>query len=251
MGGKFYIVNGLKKWITEGMYADYFVTAVRTGDHTAKGLSMMLIERGPGVETRQIKTTYSTCCGTALVVFHNVKVPVENLFGKEGDGFKMVMYNFNHERWIITQSLVGQARAALTDTFMWSKQRSIFGKLLIDQPVIRNKLADSAAALEALQTHMDAVTYDMCKTKGGAVGQRLAGPIALLKYNATRTCWRIADNCVQVMGGRGITRTGMGAKVEGFKNFCKYAAVYGGSEEIMADLAMKQALKGYPVQAKL
>jgi len=42
--------------------------------------------------------------------FHNVKVPVENLFGKEGDGFKQVMYNFNHERWIITQSLTGQAR---------------------------------------------------------------------------------------------------------------------------------------------
>jgi len=134
---------------------------------------------------------------------------------------------------------------------MWSKQRSIFGKLLIDQPVIRNKLADSVAALEALQTHMDSVTYDMCKTKGGAVGTRLAGPIALLKYNSTRTCWRIADNCVQVMGGRGITRTGMGANVEGFKNFCKYAAVYGGSEEIMADLAMKQALKGYPVDSKL
>jgi len=186
-----------------------------------------------------------------FVVLHNVKVPVENLFGKEGDGFKQIMYNFNHERWMIVQSLTGQARAALTDTFMWSKQRSIFGKLLIDQPVIRNKLADAAASLESLQTHMDAVTYDMCKTKGGAVGQRLAGPIALLKYNATRTCWKIADNCVQVMGGRGITRTGMGAKVEGFKNFCKYAAVYGGSEEIMADLAMKQALKSYPAAAKL
>eukprot|EP00929_Paragymnodinium_shiwhaense_P084220 TRINITY_DN45014_c0_g2_i1.p1 TRINITY_DN45014_c0_g2~~TRINITY_DN45014_c0_g2_i1.p1 ORF type:complete len:551 (+),score=149.47 TRINITY_DN45014_c0_g2_i1:93-1655(+) len=249
--GKFYIVNGLKKWITEGMYADYFVTAVRTGDNTAKGISMLLIERGPGVETKQIKTTYSTCCGTALVVYHNVKVPVENLFGKEGDGFKQIMYNFNHERWLIVQSLTGQARAALTDTFMWSKQRSIFGKLLIDQPVIRNKLADAAASLEGLQTHLDAVTFDMCHTKGGAVGQRLAGPIALLKYNSTRTCWKIADNCVQIMGGRGITRTGMGGKVEGFKNYVKYAAVYGGSEEIMADLAVKQAMKSYPAAAKL
>eukprot|EP00929_Paragymnodinium_shiwhaense_P084222 TRINITY_DN45014_c0_g3_i1.p1 TRINITY_DN45014_c0_g3~~TRINITY_DN45014_c0_g3_i1.p1 ORF type:complete len:471 (+),score=88.79 TRINITY_DN45014_c0_g3_i1:120-1532(+) len=189
--GRFYIVNGLKKWITEGAYADYFVTAVRTGDKTAKGISMLLIERGPGVETKQIKTTYSTCCGTAMVIFHNVKVPVENLFGKEGDGFMQIMYNFNHERWMIVQSLTGQARAALTDTFMWSKQRSIFGKLLIDQPVIRNKLADAMASMESLQTHMDCVTYDMCKTKGGALNPRLAGPIALLKYNTTRTCWKV------------------------------------------------------------
>merc|ERR1712151_1029928 len=240
------------KWITEGMYADYFVTAVRTSDAPgAKGLSMLLVERGDGVDTKQIKTTYSTCCGTAMVIMNNVKVPVENLMGKEGDGFKQIMYNFNHERWYIVNNVLGQARAALADTFMWTKQRKIFGKYLIDQPVIRNKLASSAAALESVQTHIEAVTYDMAKTKGGAVGTRLAGPIALMKYQATRTSWQIADECVQIFGGRGITRTGMGAKVEGFKNYAKYAAVYGGSEEIMADLAVKQAMRNYPLDAKL
>lgn len=249
--GKFYIVNGIKKWITEGMYADYFVTAVRTGGTGAFGISMLLVERGPGLETKQIKTTYSTCCGTSLVIYHNVKVPVENLMGKEGEGFKQIMYNFNHERWLITNNLIGQARAAVADTFMWTQQRSIFGKRLIDQPVIRNKLASAAASLESIQTFIETVTYDMCKTKGGAVGQRLAGPIALLKYQSTRMAWAIADDCVQIFGGRGITRTGMGAKVEGFKNYTKYAAVYGGSEEIMADLAVKQAMKSYPAHARL
>merc|ERR1712241_1131522 len=104
--GKFYSVNGMKKWITEGAYADYFVTAVRTGeDAGAKALSMLLVERGEGVDTKQIKTTYSTCCGTAMVIMNNVKVPVENLMGKEGDGFKQIMFNFNHERWMIAQTL--------------------------------------------------------------------------------------------------------------------------------------------------
>merc|ERR1719199_1140135 len=66
--GEFYIVNGVKKWITEGMTADYFVTAVRTGGKGAKGISLLLIERGEGVETTQIRTTYSTSAGTCLVL---------------------------------------------------------------------------------------------------------------------------------------------------------------------------------------
>mmetsp|Transcript_83109 Transcript_83109/g.152391 ORF Transcript_83109/g.152391 Transcript_83109/m.152391 type:complete len:515 (-) Transcript_83109:89-1633(-) len=249
--GQFYIVNGVKKWITEGCYADYFVTAVRTGATGAGGISMLLIERGEGIETKLIKTTYSTCPGTALVIFSNVKVPVSNLMGKEGQGFKQVMYNFNHERWLIACQLLGQARAAVADTFMWARQRKIFGKSLMDQPVIRNKLANATASLEATFALLETVTYDMCKTKGGAVGQRLAGPIALLKYQSTRSCWNIADDLVQILGGRGITRTGMGAKVEGFKNYTKYAAVYGGSEEIMAELAIKQSMKSFPPSARL
>jgi len=250
--GKHYLVNGIKKWITEGMYSDYFVTAVRTGKTgTPKDLSMLLVERGPGLDTKQIKTTYSTCCGTAMVIMKDVKVPVENLMGKEGRGFLQVMYNFNHERWLIAVNLIGQARAAVSDTFMWARQRKIFGKTLIEQPVIRNKLASAAASLEALTAMLETVTYDMCKTKGGAVGDRLAGPIALLKYQTTRSSWKIADECVQICGGRGITRTGMGAKVEGFKNYVKYAAVYGGSEEILADMSIKMGMKAFPKQARL
>jgi len=247
--GKHYVVNGVKKWITEGAYADYFVVCVRTGGPGAKGLSMLLVERGEGMETKQMKTTYSTCCGTALVIFSDMKVPVENLMGKEGEGFKQVMYNFNHERWMLTNNLVGQGRAALADTFMWAKQRKIFGKSLIDQPVIRNKLAAAAAALESVQTYIESVTYDMARV--GCHNERMGGQIAMMKYQSTRAMWKVADDCVQIFGGRGITRTGMGFKVESFKNFTKYVAVYGGSEEIMADLSIKQALKVYPAQAKL
>ena len=71
------------------------------------------------------------------------------------------------------------------------------------------------------------------------------------KYQSTRTAWKIADDTVQILGGRGVTQTGMGAKITGLKNFAKYAAVYGGSEEIMADLAIKQALRMFPSTARL
>jgi len=247
--GEHFIVNGVKKWITEGMYADYFVTAARTGEAGAKGISMMLVHRDHGLETKLIKTTYSTAAGTALVIYDDAKVPKSNLFGKLGEGFKMIMYNFNHERWMISNNLIGQVRAALTDAFLWARQRKIFGKQLIDQPVIRAKLAASAAALESVQAFNEAITYDM--SKSSPLGTRLAGPIAMLKLQTTRMAWDVVDNTVQILGGRGITRTGMGARVEGLKNFAKYAAVYGGSEEIMADLAIKQALSKFPTEAKL
>merc|ERR1719310_818599 len=164
--GKYYIVNGIKKWITEGMTADYFVTAVRTGGPGAAGMSLLLIERGEGVETRLIKTTYSTAAATALVIFSDCKVPVSNLLGEENQGFKLIMYNFNHERWFLVNNLLGQPRAAVSDAFMWAAQRKAFGKPLIDQAVIKHKLANSVAQLESVCAFMESVTYDMNHTEG-------------------------------------------------------------------------------------
>merc|ERR1719277_2087844 len=104
------------------MFADYFVTAVRTGKSGAGGITMLLIERCEGVETKLIKTTYSGCAGTALVIFDNVMVPVENLMGlggkgKEGQGFQLVMYNFNHERWFICAQFIQSCRIQIADCF--------------------------------------------------------------------------------------------------------------------------------------
>jgi alkylation response protein AidB-like acyl-CoA dehydrogenase len=96
--GKHYIVNGTKKWITNGVFSDYFVTGVKTD----KGLSVLLIERGEGVETKLIKTSYSTVAGTTYITYDNVKVPVENLLGEENKGIYVILANFNHERWTMS-----------------------------------------------------------------------------------------------------------------------------------------------------
>ena len=74
--GRYYIVNGVKKWITNGTFADYFTTAVRTGGSGMGGISVLLIERGPGVTTKKIKTSYSGAAGTAYIEFEDVKVPM-------------------------------------------------------------------------------------------------------------------------------------------------------------------------------
>lgn len=149
--GKHYIINGTKyvpspplqegyadyfrKWITNGMWADYFVTACRT----EKGFSVLLIPRDDNVETSQIKTSYSTTAATAFVEFNNVKVPVENLLGEEHKGFIVVMSNFNHERFMMVCAVVRASMNVVEECMKWCNQRIVFGKRLVDQPVIRQK----------------------------------------------------------------------------------------------------------------
>lgn len=89
--GTHYVVNGVKKWITNGAYADYFTTAVRTGGKGAAGVSMLLIPRVAGVSTTQMKCQGAWASGTGYVTFENAKVPVENLIGVENQGFKVMM----------------------------------------------------------------------------------------------------------------------------------------------------------------
>ncbi len=100
---------------------------------------MLLIERQEGVETTQIKTSYSTTAGTAYIKFDDVKVPVENLLGVEDQGFSVIMTNFNHERWMITTFSVRTGRMVVEECLKWANQRRVFGKKLIEQPVIRQK----------------------------------------------------------------------------------------------------------------
>ena len=95
--------------------------------------------------TKLIKTSYSTAAGTAYIIFENVKVPIENLLGQENLGFEIIMSNFNHERWMIVCCVTACLRLAVEQCFKWANQREVFGKKLISQAVIRNKLAHMVA----------------------------------------------------------------------------------------------------------
>lgn len=133
--GSGWIVNGTKKWITGGTNADYFTVGCRTGNK----LTVFLVERGDGVSTKQIKTSYGTTAGTAYVTFEDVHVPNENMIGPENDGLKVILTNFNHERWMIACQTIRYARKAVEECMLWGSQRMVFGKPLLSQAVIRAK----------------------------------------------------------------------------------------------------------------
>ena len=153
--GKYFIVNGTKKWITNGTWSDYFVTAARTEG----GLSVLLIPRQEGVETKPIPTSYSPTAGTAFVTFDNVKVPVSNILGKENDGIRVIFSNFNHERWAMACSVIGQCRVVVEECLKWANQRVVFEKRLIDQPVVRQKYVPSLLLLNKYNTHTHTHTH--------------------------------------------------------------------------------------------
>ncbi|KAJ3571970.1 hypothetical protein NPX13_g5203 [Xylaria arbuscula] len=245
--GKHYIVNGTKKWITNGVYSDYFITGVRT----EKGLSVLIIPRGEGVETKPIKTSYSPAAGTAYITFDNVKVPVENLLGEENKGIYVILSNFNHERWSMACTSVRMSRTVVEECLKWSHQRIVFGKRLIDQPVIRQKLAKMIALVESNQAWLESITYQMCNMPYKEQSKHLGGPIGLLKMSITRAAHEIADESVQIFGGRGLTQSGMGKVIEMFHRTYKFDAILGGAEEVLGDLGVRQAMAKMPKHAKL
>jgi alkylation response protein AidB-like acyl-CoA dehydrogenase len=245
--GTHYIVNGIKKWITGGYVAEYYTTAVRTGEPGHKGISLLLIENPKSPEEgsivkHKIKTSYSGAAGTSLIVFENVLVPRTNLLGTEGMGFKLIMANFNHERWYLCVVGSAFARVCVSECYKWAIQRKAFGKRLIDQPVIRYKLAEISAILECLDAWLESVTFQMDSMTPMEQFENLSSTIALMKLKIGQYGWTIADNAAQIFGGRAVTRTGMGRLIEEFKNGTKLTAITGGSEEIMADLAVRQAV---------
>ncbi|KAI8074238.1 acyl-CoA dehydrogenase/oxidase [Gilbertella persicaria] len=242
--GDYYLVNGEKKWITNGTFADYFTVACRTGEAGFNGISFLLLERSmPGITTKQMKCSGVWPSGTAYITFEDVKVPKENLIGKENKGFKYIMQNFNSERMGIIIQANRFARVCVEESLKYANKRKTFGKRLIDHPVIRNKLAHMIRQVEATHAWMESLAYQTKQMPAEIQPIRLGGPIALCKAQATQTFEFCAREAAQIFGGLSYTRGGQGEKVERLYREVRAYAIPGGSEEIMLDLGVRQATK--------
>ncbi|KAK4936243.1 hypothetical protein LTR10_022830 [Elasticomyces elasticus] len=102
------------------------------------------------------------------------------------------------------------------------------------------------AYAEAMQNYLENITYQMCNMSHEEWNKQLAGPIGLFKMFCTRAAHEIADDAVNIFGGRGITVSGMGRNVEAFHRTYKFGAILGGTEEILGDLGVRQAMKNMP-----
>ncbi|KIP11170.1 hypothetical protein PHLGIDRAFT_18086 [Phlebiopsis gigantea 11061_1 CR5-6] len=245
--GKHWIINGTKKWITNGAFSDYFTVGCKTDD----GFTVIFVERSDGVETKSIKTSYSPTAGTAYITFDNVKVPVENTLGPEGGGIFVILSNFNHERWVMCCSSARTQRVIIEECLKWTAQRKAFGKPLNSLAVIRSKLAAMMARAESVQSWLENITYQMNNMSYKEQAQKLAGPIGLLKMYSTRCAQDTARDAVQIFGGRGITRTGMGRFIEHYYRTVTFDSLLGGAEDVLGDLGVRQAIAKMPKNARL
>ena len=125
--GQEYIINGTKKWITNGIWSHYSTMAVRTSGPGPAGLSLVVVPLldYPGVEMRRLKPGGSASSGTTFIELSDVRVPVSNLIGEEGMGMRYIMTNFNHERLTIAVGVTRQARVALSAAFEYCLQREV------------------------------------------------------------------------------------------------------------------------------
>lgn len=233
LDGDHYVVNGSKTYITGGMGADWFTTAVRTGEAGAAGVSMLLIPAElPGVaRTLLDKKQGWWCSDTATLYFDNVRVPKENLIGRENQGFKVIMSNFNAERMAMSVAMEAYARVCLEEAVAWAQERHTFGQRLADHQVIRHKVAEMLRHIHATNAYLQLVSRQI------ELGQPDAAAIALLKVQSSNTMEYCAREAMQILGGAGYMR---GNRVERIYREVRVNAIGGGSEEIMRDLAARQ-----------
>ncbi|KAK4949984.1 hypothetical protein LTR10_011826 [Elasticomyces elasticus] len=254
-----YVVNGSKKWITNGIFADYCTAAVRTGGDGRNGISTLIIPmKASGVTCRKIENSGVSASGSTYIEFDDVEVPVANLLGAENRGFDIVMSNFNHERlWLACTSL-RMARVCAEDAYAYATRRETFGKALITNQVILAKIAGFGRAIEPVHAYMESLVFIVeherkrngLQRQGGSVllGSRttahqvdlnLGGMIATLKTSAGRALEHVNREAQQILGGAGYSRSGKGARIEQISRDMRVMVVGGGSEEILSELAVK------------
>lgn len=230
--GDHYVVNGSKTFITSGMRADYFTTAVRTGGEGPAGLSMMVIEGdAEGLSRTKLDKMGWLASDTATLYFDDVKVPAENLLGEEGAGFSMIVNNFNPERIDLAAQSVAFARACYDEALDWARERETFGKRLADHQVIRHKLVEMDRRINACQAWIELLAWRLNQ------GDDPVAEICEAKVDATMTFEFCAREAAQILGGASYLS---GSTVERLYREVRVQAIGGGSEEIMRDLASRQ-----------
>ncbi|GAA5829104.1 hypothetical protein JCM5353_005282 [Sporobolomyces roseus] len=241
--GKRYIVNGGAKWITNGIYSKVFVTAVRTGGKGMGGISLMVVERAEGLTTKKMDCMGVLSSGTSYVEFDEVKVPVENLLGKENKGFQLIMSNFNGERAGIVIQANRFARVCLEESIKYASKRKTFGQLLIDHPVIRAKIAEMSKRVESTAAWLESIVYQSTQYDADTLTLRGGGTMALLKSQATDTFEFCAKEAAQIFGGQSYTKGGQAEKIERLYREVLAYKIPGGSSEIMNDIGVRQSVK--------
>jgi acyl-CoA dehydrogenase len=223
-----FLVNGEKTYITNGVRADFIVTAVKTtaeGGH--HGISFLIVDRGEGVESAKLSKLGWHASDTATISFQDVFVPEQNLLGPLNEGFKLIMANFQWERLAMALGAVGAMQLAWERTAAYAGERQAFGRPLTGHQVIRHKLADLATSVYTCRC----VTYDALRRF--IAGEDPLKEVTMAKLLTQRAAFELMDECLQIHGGHGYMRE---VWVERAARDARLGPIGGGSDEIMREI---------------
>jgi alkylation response protein AidB-like acyl-CoA dehydrogenase len=228
--GDAYVVNGSKTFITNGVNADLVITAVKTDPaERHRGMSLIVVERGmEGFERgRNLEKIGMHAQDTAELFFTDVRVPVANRLGDEGQGFRYLVINLPQERLSIGASGVAAARAAFDQTLAYVKERTAFGQPVGSFQNSRFRIAEIATEIEIGQSFIDRCVLAL------NARELTAEEAAMAKWWCTELQGRVVDTCVQLHGGYGYMTEYPVARAYADARITR---IYGGTTEIMKEI---------------
>lgn len=248
--GDEYILNGEKMWISLASIADYAVVTVRTNTDTEKasaGLTSFIVELDrPGVTRGDIHGKLGVRAGsTGWISFQDVKVPLENRIGEEGEGFKITMSAFDSGRYTVAAGATGLIRASLEASVAYAEERKAFGTPIADHQLIQSKIAMMAREYE-----ISRLLYLKAGWKKN-IGQRNTYETSISKHFATDASFRAASEAIQIHGAYGYSDE---YDVERYMRNARGAMIYEGSNEIQTLIEAQYALgrrKDRPLRCEL
>ena len=235
--GDFYLLNGIKNWITNGLSADcYLVVATTDKEKGHHGISTFVVEKGwegfgHGVKEDKLGIRSSDTCS---LTFENCKVPKENIVWGEGKGFNFAMNTLNGGRIGIAAQAVGIAEASLNRAVKYSKERKAFGTEIANHQAIQFKIADMAVKVNAAK---------MLTLKAAALkdaGKKFYTEAAMAKLYSSKIAVECALEAIQIHGGYGYVREYI---VERYLRDSKITEIYEGTSEIQKIVIARSLLK--------
>ena len=230
--GDHWVLNGTKLFITNGVHANLYFIAAKTG--TARhDMSMFIVEKGtPGFTVgRALKKTGWLSSDTAELIFDNCRIPADNLLGEEGKGFYSVMKNFQTERIALAAMAVGHCTQAIKLTLDYVRQRQAFGGVLWDQQTIRQRIAMLDAKTRAARQFMYHCAWSVQQ------GRDIVQEVSMLKALTGELVNEVLQTCQQFHGGMGYMRE---TAIERLWRDARVLGIGGGATEVMLEEVAKR-----------
>lgn len=228
--GTHYIINGRKSWVTSGPVADYLVLFTMTDAEKGKsGISAFLIDANqPGfIRGKKEPKLGIRASATSEIVYDNYAVPVENMLGKRGEGFKIAMTVLDAGRIGIASQALGIAEAAYEASVRYAKERQAFGGPIGQFQMIQQKIADMKTRIEA--SRLLIYNAALAKERGKVTGERYTLEASMAKLFASETAMYVTDEAVQIHGGMGYSKE---LPVERYYRDARITRIYEGTSEV-------------------
>jgi acyl-CoA dehydrogenase len=242
--GEHYVLEGVKRYITNARQADVFIVMARTdpASRDASGISAFIVPAGtPGIRCGPAdRKMGQDGSATSEVFFEGARVPAANLIGgREGGGFKTAMRGINHARLHVAVTCVGQAERLIEEALFHATHRRQFGQPLAEFQMVQGRLADMRA--EALAARSMILETARAFDAAGEAQGPLVADIACCKLFASEMVGRVADHAVQIHGGAGYMR---GTAVEQLYRDVRLFRIFEGASDIQRLVIARDMIKG-------